>query len=162
MERCQAALDKSVLKASNLQAALDQAKADSAAASLALETARANYATALRELASTVQPQPWPQPQQPVKPTLSLEQLMDGSLEGVQLDDGGHFGLEDVGWEPSQEEREEAARRKEQLASAFKEAAVQAFGVFREQARSAVAQQKGLEARLAAKKRRADEGSAAG
>eukprot|EP00959_Pyramimonas_sp_CCMP1952_P227054 4747330-Pyramimonas_sp.AAC.1 len=82
---------------------------------------------------------------------------MDGCLEGAQLDDGGLFGLEEAGWEPSAEEVEEAKKRKEHLAKIFKGAALQAFGPFREQAKDAINQQKVLNARLAAKRRRTEE-----
>ena len=83
-------------------------------------------------------------------PKLSLSKILDGAE--LELDDGNLFGLEDLSEVVTAEDRAEAARRKEQLQTQFREAAQAMFGTLRTKASDLTKEHKELQTLLASKK----------
>eukprot|EP00959_Pyramimonas_sp_CCMP1952_P462017 9482550-Pyramimonas_sp.AAC.1 len=86
-------------------------------------------------------------------PTISLTDILEGRLTGLQVDDGNLFGLEDY-VEVSAGDLEEAARRKSQMADCIKDTCTKLFGELKKRAEEHKTAHKEQQERLAHKRRR--------
>ena len=157
------ALSKAIQKYERLDKLLETAHNDVTTLEEDLDVARARYQAAVRRLHSSVVA-PTSEPKHAVAepdagpPRINLERLLEG--DELLLDDGNLFGIEDLGEEVSETDRQEARQRKQALEELFKKAATEAFGPLRAKAAEIRAEQQQQKKRLAAKRCRTEEAEA--
>ena len=160
VDRAEATLRRSIEKCEQLEAQAEQAQREVEQHSEEVDAARTHYQAAVRKLHTIVIADEAQGQSEPSVPKIDLAKLLDG--QDLVLDDGNMFGLEDLGDVVSNEDREEALRRKELLQKELKTAIGNMFGPLREKAAALGKEQQQLQERLAKKKRKTGDGDEEG